>query len=211
MKPIVPEAIAAYCVAHSSPPSKLASELEQYTIEHCSYSQMLTGAWGGELLRLLIGATGARRALEIGLFTGYSALTMAEALPEDGELISCDIDPETTKIARRFLDRSPQGRKVSIRLGPALQTLKTLAAPFDFVFIDADKENYSAYFDACLPLLRRGGLIVADNVLWSGNVLAPKDVTDHAIVAFNDKVRNDPRVECVVLPIRDGVSLIRKR
>lgn len=210
MKSLVPEAIANYCASHSLPPSKLAHELEQYTTKHCEYSQMLTGAWEGGLLRLMIGVTGARRVLEIGLYTGYSALTMAEALPEDGELISCDIDPETTKIARRFLDQSRHGRKISIRLGPALETLKTLAAPFDFVFIDADKENYGAYFDACLPLLRPGGLIVADNVLWSGNVLAPKDVLDRAIVAFNDKVRRDPRVECVMLPIRDGVSLIRK-
>jgi caffeoyl-CoA O-methyltransferase len=211
MKSLVLKVIANYCVSHSSPPSALADELEQYTIKNCEFSQMLTSAWEGALLRLLIGSSAARRALEIGLYTGYSALTMAEALPENGELISCDIDSATTEIARRFLARSPHAHKVSIRLGPALETLKTLAPPFDFVFIDADKESYSAYFDACLPLLRPGGLMVADNVLWSGSVLAPKEVTDHAIVAFNDKVRRDPRVECVMLPIRDGVSLIRKR
>jgi caffeoyl-CoA O-methyltransferase len=211
MKSLVPKVIENYCISHSSPPSKLADELEQYTIKNCEFSQMLTSAWEGALLRLLIGITGARRVLEIGMFTGYSALTMAEALPENGELISCDIDPATTEIARRFLAKSPQGHKVSIRLGPALDTLKTLTPPFDFIFLDADKERYSDYFDASLPLLRPGGLVVADNVLWSGSVLVPKEVTDHAIVAFNDKVRRDSRVECVMLPIRDGVSLIRKR
>ncbi len=211
MEPLIPQPIADYCAAHSSPPSRLADELEQYTIKNCEYSQMLTGPWEGGLLRLLLGIAGARRVLEIGLYTGYSALVMAEAMPEDGELISCEINPETAEIARRFLDKSPHGRKVSIRLAPALDTLRTLSPPFDLVFIDADKENYSAYFDACLPLLRKGGLIVADNVLWSGRVLKPKDVSDRAIVAFSNKVRRDSRVECVMLPIRDGVSLIRKR
>ncbi len=211
MESLVPEAIAHYCAAHSAPASAVADELEQYTLKHCQYPQMLTGAWEGGLLRLLVGITGAQRVLEIGLYTGYSALMMAEALPEDGELISCDIDPDTTKIARGFLDRSPHGGKVSIHLAPALETLKTLTPWFDLVFIDADKENYSAYLEACLPLVRTGGLIIADNVLWSGRVLHPKDASDRAIVAFNDKVRSDVRLECVMLPIRDGVSLIRKR
>jgi caffeoyl-CoA O-methyltransferase len=211
MIPVLPEAIERYCTDHSSGASALADELERHTHAQCEAPQMLIGPWEGSLLRLLVAACGARRVLEIGLFTGYSALAMAEGLPPDGELISCEIDAGTAAIARRFLDRSPHGRKVSIRLGSALDTLRALAPPFDLVFIDADKENYAAYFDACLGLLRPGGLMVADNVLWSGRVLKPADATDHAIVAFNEKVRRDGRVECVMLPIRDGVTLIRKR
>jgi caffeoyl-CoA O-methyltransferase len=210
MVPILPEAIERYCTDHSDGASALAAELEQYTRTHCDASQMLIGPWEGAFLKLLVGASHARRVLEIGTFTGYSALSMAEVLPADGELITCDINAETTAIAQRFFDRSPHGKKIQIRLGPALETLSKLAAPFDLAFIDADKENYGAYFEACLPLLRARGLIAVDNVLWSGRALNPKTDTDRAIAAFNSKVRHDLRVECAMLPIRDGVSLIRK-
>lgn len=211
MVPIIPEAIERYCTSHSTPASAVADALERHTVEHCEYPQMLVGAWEGAFLRLLVGATGARRILEIGLFTGYSALSMAEGLPDNGEIISCDINPKTAATAQQYFDRSAHGHKITIRVGAALATLKTLTPPFDLVFIDADKENYSAYFEATLPLLRHGGLIVADNVLWSGRVLQPQEETDRAIVTFNDKIKNDPRVECVMLPIRDGVTLIKKR
>jgi caffeoyl-CoA O-methyltransferase len=137
---------------------------------------------------------------------------MAEALPAKGKLTTCEINPERADIAHSFFARSPHGHKIKIHLGPAIETLAVLpvAASFDFVFLDADKENYVNYYEAVLPCLRPGGLIVADNVLWSGYVLAPKNKTDHAIVAFNKHVRHDPRVESVMLPVRDGVSLIRK-
>jgi predicted O-methyltransferase YrrM len=207
---ILPEEIERYCVAHSAPASALADKLAEYTTQNCAAPQMLTGAWEGALLRMLVEITGARRALEIGTFTGYSALSMAEGLSPGGTLITCEIDPKNAEIARNHLDRTPHGRKVTIKLGPALDTLKSLAPPFDFVFIDADKENYGNYFEECLRLLRPGGLIAADNVLWSGRVLDPKEASDRAIAAFNDNVAKDPRVECVMLPIRDGVSLIRK-
>ena len=208
---ILPETIERYCAAHSTPASALAAKLEAFTAENCAAPQMLTGAWEGALLRLLVQITGARRALEIGTFTGYSALAIAEGLSPGGTLISCEIDPKNAEIARNYLDRTPDGRKVTIRVGPALDTLRSLAPPFDFVFIDADKENYSNYFEECLRLLRPGALVAADNVLWSGRVLDPKEASDRAIAAFNDKVSGDARVECVMLPIRDGVSLIRKR
>ena len=204
------EAIEHYCTEHSSGASTLAAELEQYTRTHCEDALMLIGAWEGALLRMIVAMCGARRLLEIGTFTGYSALSMAEALPADGEIITCDVNAATSAIAQRFFDRSPHGRKIVVRLGPALDTLRTLTPPFDLAFIDADKENYGAYFEACLGLLRPNGLIVADNVLWSGRVLKPENDTDRAIVAFNERVRNDTRVECVMLPIRDGVSVIRK-
>ena len=204
------EAIERYCTEHSSGASALATELEQQTYADCEDSQMLIGAWEGALLRMIVAMSGARRVLEIGTFTGYSALTMAEALPADGQIITCDVNADTSAIAQRFFDRSPHGRKIVVRLGLALDTLRTLRPPFDLAFIDADKENYCAYFEACLGLLRPNGLIVADNVLWSGRVLHPENDLDRAIVAFNEQVRNDKRVECVMLPIRDGVSVIRK-
>ena len=213
VKAIVPPKIEEYCLRHTSARDKLLRELEKYTQRHCADSQMLIGPHEGALLAMLVRLSGARRVLEIGTFTGYSALCMAEVLSADGELITCEIRPEHADIARSFFDRSPQGHKIKIRLGPALETLAGLpaSASFDFVFIDADKENYVNYYEAVLPRLRSGGVIAADNVLWSGRVLAPKKKTDRAVVAFNKYVRRDPRVECVMLPVRDGVSLIRKR
>lgn len=212
VKPIVPEAIDAYAAAHSSDHSPLLEELQAYTLAHCKQPQMLVGRLEGALLRLLVKLTGARRVLEIGLFTGYSALSMAEALPDDGELISCDRDPETSRIAQSFFDRSPYGHKITIRLGSALDTLKSLPldSAFDLAFLDADKKNSCAYYDLVLPRLKTGGLLITDNALWSGNVLKPKDDTDHGLVAFNQRVQNDPSVENVLLTVRDGVMLIRK-
>src|SRR3990172_4434915 len=173
--------------------------------------QMLTGPLEGAFLATLVRLTRARRVIEIGLFTGYSALSMAEALPDDGRIVSCEISADNAAIARRFFERSAHGGKIEIRMGPALETLKSLEESFDLAFVDADKENYIAYFEALMPKLAPGGLIVADNVLWSGTVLDPKEASDRAIVAFNDHVARDPRVEVVMLPLRDGVSLIRKK
>ena len=211
MTPLIPEKIEQYCARHSSPASALADELAEYTHRHCEDAQMLTGQWEASLLRMLVGLTQAKRVLEIGTFTGYSSLNMAEALPEDGEIVTCEIDPANAEIAARFHARSPHAGKITIVPGPALDSLKTLIPSFDMVFLDADKENYPNYFEAALPLLRTGGLIVADNVLWSGRVFAPRAASDKAIVAYNDTLVRDPRVDCVMLPIRDGVSLARKR
>ena len=211
MTPLIPEKIEQYCAKHSSPASELANELEQYTYQHCQDAQMLTGRWEASLLRILVGLTNAKRVLEIGTFTGYSSLNIAEALPEGGELVTCEIDPANAEIAARFHARSTHASKILLIPGPALETLKTVIPSFDMVFLDADKENYLNYFDACLPLLRPSGLIVADNVLWSGRVFEPRAASDKAIVAFNEAVATDARVECVMLPVRDGVSLIRKR
>jgi caffeoyl-CoA O-methyltransferase len=172
---------------------------------------MQVGHLEGAFLRLLARLVRARRILEIGTFTGYSALVLAEGLPAGGRLITCDVNPETGRIARRFWNRSSHGGKIRLSLGPALQTLRALKGPFDFIFIDADKENYIRYWDACLPKLRRGGLIAVDNVLWSGRVLAPRDATDRAIVAFNKRVARDRRVETVMLTLRDGVTLAWKK
>ena len=213
MTPIIPPNIDAYAAEHSMAPTPLLEELEAYTQAHCELPQMLVGRLEGGLLKLLVQLTTARHILEIGMYTGYSALSMAEALPEDGSIIACDINPETSKIAQGFFDRSEYGKKITIKLGPALDTLKALAKEqaFDIVFLDADKENYLNYYEAVLPRLRSGGLIIADNVLWSGNVIDPKKPSDHALVEFNNKVQQDERVENVLLTVRDGVMLIRKR
>jgi len=210
---IVPPPIDAYCLAHTTPSDPLLDELAAYTQAHCKLPQMLTGPVEGTFLRMLVQTSGARRVLEIGTFTGYSALSMAAGLPADGELLTCDIDKDTNAIAKSFWTRSPHGTKIKAMLGPALETIGALPAEvcFDFVFIDADKENYVNYYEAVLPRLRSGGLIAADNTLWSGRVLDPKEKSDHAIVAFNAHVARDARVEQVLLSVRDGVLLIRKR
>jgi len=211
MRQLVEKSLENYASAHSSAPSAILSELERRTHADCAHPQMLVGALEGALLRLLVSISSARRILEIGTFTGYSALTMAETLPDNGEIITCDINEDTTKLAQTYFDRSPHGKKITIRLGPALDTMAALQGPFDLVFVDADKENYVAYYEAALELLRAGGILVADNVLWSGKVLMPAAETDYALVAFNERVQQDERVENVLLTIRDGVMLARKR
>jgi len=208
---LVPEAIESYAQDHSDDVEPLFNELRDETFAQMSSPQMQVGRLEGRFLHLLIELTSARRVLEIGMFTGYSTLMMASALPADGELITCEIDPAAEAIARRYFGRHPDGRKIQIRMGPALDTLKLLSGPLDFVFIDADKGNYVAYYEAVLPLVRQGGLIVADNTLWSGRVLNPEAESDHAIVRFNDHVAGDSRVEKVVLTVRDGMTLARKR
>jgi caffeoyl-CoA O-methyltransferase len=208
----VPRIIEQYAAAHTSALSQLLEELEAYTVSNCAFPQMLVGHFEGAFLAMLVRLSAARRILEVGLYTGYSALTMAEALPPDGELITCEIDAGTAAIAQLFFDRSEHGRKISIHLGPALETIAALppAPLFDLVFLDADKENYVAYYHALLPRLRPGGLIVADNVLWSGGVLMPRNANQRALAEFNRTVRDDSGVECVMLPLRDGVTLVRK-
>ena len=211
MPNIVPEEIERYAEAHTQPPDPLFEELREETYRTMSSPGMQVGAVEGRFLRMLVQISGARRALEIGMFTGYSGLMIASGLPEDGELVTCDVDPKAEEIARRYFARSPHGRKITIRMGPALETIRTLKGPLDFVFIDADKQNYTAYYDAVVPLLSPRGLIVIDNVLWSGKVLAPKEETDRAIVSMNDHVAKDSRVEKVLLTVRDGMMLVRKR
>lgn len=212
MESLLPPGIEAYARDHSLAPSPLANELEAYTNAHCQDPQMLIGPLEAAVLKLLVRIGNVQRVLEIGMFTGYSALSMAEALPAQGRIVTCDIDPETTRIARTFFARSPHGAKIEARLGPALETLaKMQDEQFDLAFIDADKENYIAYYEAILPRLRAGGVIVADNVLWSGRVLAPQKESDRALVAFNRHVRADARVEAAMLTVRDGLFLIRKK
>ncbi len=211
MIPLVSEAIEAYAGAHSSPEPDLLCELAAETRASMKSPQMMVGHAEGLFLKLLVRLMGARRVLEIGTFTGYSALAMADGLPDDGQIITCDINPESTAIARRYWARSPNGHKITLELRPALETIGSLAGPFDLVFIDADKPAYVDYWEACLPKVRSGGVILADNVLWSGRVLDPREKDDHALVAFNEHVARDPRVDRVMLPLRDGLTLAVKR
>src|SRR6266436_10088256 len=164
----------------------------------------------GRFLKMLVRLTSARTVLELGMFTGYSALMMAEALPDDGCLITCEIDPKAEAIARRYFAESPHGHKITIRMGPALDTIKTLTDPLDLIFIDADKANYSNYYEACLPLLKPGGLIVGDNVLWSGKVVDPKDADAHAIDAFDRLVQSDHRDDDRNVPFQQITDLVEK-
>ncbi|MEA2973005.1 MAG: hypothetical protein QOG82_1463 [Actinomycetota bacterium] len=208
----IPPDIDDYCVAHSSPEAPWLAELAAETREVSEAHGMMVGVLEGRFLEFLVFMTEARRVLEIGTFTGYSALSMAAALPPDGRVVTCDIDPVTNEVARRAAAGSPYGDRVEFRLGAALDTIATLDGPFDLVFIDADKESYSAYYEAVLPKLAARGVIVVDNVLWSGRVLDPSDETADtvAIRAFNDALAVDSRVVCVMLTIRDGVTLIRR-
>jgi caffeoyl-CoA O-methyltransferase len=209
---LVPEDIERYAMTHTTPLPELLEELIAVTQERFGQqARMLSGQLEGTLLQMLIAALQARRVLEIGTFTGFASQMMAAALPQDGQVITCDLDPKAIEVARSFFERSPHGHKISLREGPALETMRTLEPGFDLVFIDADKENYVNYYEAALPLLATNGLIAVDNVLWSGRVLDPKSDQDHAIVAFNEHVAQDERVTQVVLTVRDGVMLISRK
>jgi caffeoyl-CoA O-methyltransferase len=210
MNEIVNSQIEDYCRAHTTPMSDVFQALRQETYEKMTAPHMQVGALEGAFLKMLVALTKAHRVLELGTFTGFSALAMAEGLPNDGRVITCDIDPKATAIAKEHWKRSPHGHKIELRLGPGLESIAQIQEPLDLVFIDADKANYPNYWQACLPKLRTGGLIVVDNVLWSGKVLNPKEASDRHITAFNDMAKNDPRVEVVMLPVRDGMLLARK-
>jgi caffeoyl-CoA O-methyltransferase len=209
---LLPEGIADYARAHTAPLPPLAEEVLAATRERMGRrASWASGPLEDWFLHILALSIGARRIVEVGTFTGFGALMMAAALPEGGELITCEVDPECTALARSFFARSPDRAKITLREGPALDTLKALQGPIDLVFIDADKENYVNYYEAALPLLAPNGLIAADNVLWRGRVLAPETDEDQGVIAFNEHVERDPRTLNVLLTTGDGVMLIRRR
>jgi len=213
MTEIVDPAVEAYAEAHTTPPSPLLAELAAETERSLERPRMMVGALEGRFLETLVFATGARRVLEIGTFSGYSSLSMASGLAPGGRIITCDLDPVALAVARRFVAASPHADRIEIREGPALDTLAQLDGPFDLVFIDADKTNYANYYEAVLAKLAERGLIVVDNTLWRRAVLDDSDRSADAaaIRAFNDAVRGDARVVCLQLTVRDGVTLIRRR
>lgn len=205
------EELQKYAYDHSSLEDAILRELVEYTQANVRGPMMQTGHLEGSFLRLLVKSIGAKRVLEVGTYTGYSSLSMAMGLPDDGEVITCDNNKRFTEVAQRFWEKSPHGKKIQLKLGFAVDSLKEIEGPFDLAFIDADKENYVNYYEAALEKLRPGGLIVIDNVLWGGRVLDPQDHTDHAIIRCNEHVAKDDRVEAVMLTIRDGVTLVRKK
>ena len=213
MKEVTRQEIDGYAEAHSSPEHPLLAEVAAETRATQEAHGMMVGLLEGRFLETLVWLSGARRILEIGTFTGYSALCMASAMPPDGRLITCEINPERVPIARRHFDASPWGDRMEIRLGPALDTVAGLDGPFDLVFIDADKTNIRNYYEAVLPKLAERGIVAVDNVLWSGQILDPDDQSEQtvAIRAFNDFVATDERVTAVMLTIRDGVTVVRRR
>ena len=210
--PFVPENVSRYIAEHAVREAPVLRELRKATAS-VKWSGMQIGADQGNLMALLVKLAGAKRCLEIGTYTGYSALAVALALPKDGRIICCDISEEWTNIGKPFWKKAGVEKKIDLRIAPALETLKKLKGPFDFVFIDADKENYLSYYERCLKLVRRGGLIAIDNVLWSGEVANEKaqDATTVALRKFNDKLHKDKRVDLVMLSIGDGVTLALKR
>lgn len=214
---LLPDEVERYVAVEMTRESALQQRLREET-HALPMGMMQIGADQGALLMLLARTVGARRAIEVGTFTGYSALAVASALPADGKLVCCDINDEWTRIGKRYWEEAGLAARIELRLGPALATLDALlreygAGSFDFAFIDADKSNYDGYYETCLKLVRAGGLILLDNMLWSGKVAQP-DVHDRdtdALRALNAKIRDDARVDACLLSVGDGVMVARKR
>ncbi len=212
MKSLTLPGIEEYAARHTTADSEPLARLTAQTYAELARPTMLSGQVQGQFLQTLVHALRPRLIVEVGTFSGYAALSMAAAAPADARVVTCELDPAHAEFARRHIAASPYTDRVTVALGPALGTLRSLAGPFDFVYIDADKASYLDYYEAALEKLSPHGLIAADNTLWSGRVLEA-DATDPdtvALRAFNDRVAADPRVSCVLVTIRDGVTLIRR-
>lgn len=202
-----------YILDHSAKEPELLQKLNRQTHVKIINPRMLSGHLQGRILKMLTQMIGAKTVLELGTFTGYSALCFAEALPEDGRVYTIDINDELEEFAQGFFDQSEHGHKITQYIGKALEIIPVLDMQFDLVFLDADKREYQAYYDAVFDKILSGGYILADNTLWDGKVVQPVDPNDKqtiSLLAFNAFVANDPRVETVILPLRDGLTLIRK-
>jgi caffeoyl-CoA O-methyltransferase len=212
MADLVSDEIERYAAEHTTPPTDVLRRLAEETRSTLRAPQMLTGTIEGRFLELLVYGTSARRVLEIGTYSGYSSISMAAGLPPDGQIDTCEVDERHAEVARRYIEEAGYADRITVHVGPALETLSRLDGPFDVVFIDADKENYVKYYEDVLPKLADRGLIAADNTLWSGRVLDESDESEStsAIRAFNEHVRADSRVVSAMLTIRDGVTLIRR-
>jgi caffeoyl-CoA O-methyltransferase len=204
------DAIYQYCEAHSSLPNEILPALERQTNLRTMQPHMISGQLQGQLLTMFTRLTAAKVVLDIGTFTGYSAICLAAGLAADGVVHTIDIDEEKSPLVNEFIEASGFRQQIKTHLGEALSIIPTLDVPFDVVFIDADKENYAAYFDAVIDKMRSGGLIIADNVLWKGKILNEnKDKKTSIIDDFNKKINTDARVENLLLPIRDGLMVAR--
>jgi caffeoyl-CoA O-methyltransferase len=210
--PLTPE-LHAYLLEHSTPPDDVVADLIAETRRALpDDSGMQVAPEQAAFLRLLTAVMGVRRAVEVGTFTGLSSLSIARGLADGGRLTCFDISEEFTGVARRYWERAGVGDRIDLRIGPAVERLRELPAEphLDLVFIDADKQGYPAYWNELVPRVRPGGVLLVDNVLWSGRVLDPRGERDREIVAFNDLARRDARVELVILPIADGLTMARK-
>ncbi len=205
--------LAAYLVEHSDPPDEIQQDLIDETDDLGGAASMQIAPEQGAFMTWLTRLLGATRAIEVGTFTGYSALCIARGLPDHGHLLCCDVSDEWAAIGQKYWERAGVADRITLQLGPALETLESLPAErqFDLAFIDADKGNYARYFEQLLGLVRPGGVILVDNVLWSGRVLEPADADARAIDEFNILVRDDDRVETVMVPIGDGLTMLRVR
>ena len=210
MLSLIPEELEAYCRQHSSTEDPIYRELEAYTRANTDMPQMLAGYQVGGFLQLLVRSLGARRILEVGSFTGCTALRLAEAIPPDGEVHACELNRTYVGIIREFAGRVAWGDRITVHHGPAVESIAGLAAPFDLVFIDADKGNYPRYYRDCKALLRPGGVMVLDNALWGGRVVNPQDDASRAIAATNALITADPEVTNLLLPVRDGLMVATK-
>jgi predicted O-methyltransferase YrrM len=210
------DALYQYLLDASLREHPVLAELRAMTRDHL-HANMQIAPEQGQFMAMLVKLIGARRTLEIGVFTGYSALAVALALPPDGSVVGCDISTEYTDVARPYWEKAGVAHKIDLRIAPALETLDALiheeqVGSFDFAFIDADKTGYDGYYERCLSLLRTGGLIVIDNVLWSGRVARPAEDDDTmALQALNRKLHRDERIDLSMLPVGDGLTLARKR
>ena len=211
MLTFVLENIESYVQAHTKNESTVLQEIFKEAFSKTKHSNMSVGHVTGAFLRLLVQITGAKKILEIGTYAGYSALAMAEGMRGNGGIITLDNDPKITDIARIYWNNSPHGKKFRLVLGDARETVKKVEGSFDLVFIDADKVSYPLYWEECVPKVRTVGLIIADNVLWKGRVLNPKDEESIAIDSFNKIVLSDNRLEAVMLTVRDGLMLAYKK
>lgn len=209
---IITDDIEQYAFEHTRAEPELLQALSRQTWQKMKLPQMLTGRLEGRFLKMLVQLQQPKLIVEIGMFTGYSALSMAEGLPVEGKIITCDIDPNAQEMAQQAFDASPYGSKIEIKMGKALDTLASIDQSIDMAFIDADKASYPHYYEAILEKMPSGGLIVLDNMLWSGQVLKPKinDEDSQTLAALNQFICNDPRVENVMLTVRDGIQLVRK-
>ena len=210
---IVEPNVERYAEEHTTSGGDVFERLAAETREKTEIPQMMVGRIEGKFLEFLVRSTGADLVLELGTFTGWSSIAIASGLRDGGRVITCDVNEETTEIAKRYASEAGVADRIDYRLGPGLEIIEALEGPFDLVFIDADKANYVNYYEAVLPKLADDGLIIADNVLWSGRVADPDNHEGNTDVIreFNDHVMNDERVECVMLTVRDGMTLIRKR
>ena len=210
MEFLVNEAVEDYAFQSTTPEPALLQELIDETNKNMGWPQKLSGRLVGRTLKLLAQLHQPKNVLEIGMFTGYSALSIAEGMPDDGKIICCETNPRAIEFAQTFFDRSPYGHKIEAIFGKALDTLETLDMTLDFTFIDADKRNYLNYYHQVLEMTRPGGLIVLDNMLWSGKVLQPESDIDDVLVDLNKEIATDPNVENLFLTVRDGINVVRK-